>query len=128
MVAIQCVKGKPLGVSVIGRRVLPCLMMLIERGETDMQNPHKPLELNPAWLMERGCKPDAKAFTVFAVPYTSAGLPVRVYLHRTLKAAGRRLGSVIAGGLRNRADMAVFCMAPDGTIHNWYSANGKAVQ
>ena len=27
--------------------------------------------------------------------------------------------------LAMRGDSAVFCIAPDGTIHNWNTANGK---
>lgn len=89
-----------------------------------MQNKHKPLFLNPAWLAEKGATPRPGVFRVFAVPYPGRG-DVRVWEHRTLRAAGRRLGSFISGKLRNRGDSAVFALSPDGTIHNWYSANGK---
>ena len=91
-----------------------------------MQNPDKPLFLNPAWLAEIGATPDPAAFVVYAVPYRHHGRPVRVWRHRTLRAAGRRLGSVIRGKLAMGGDHAAFVIAPDGTLHNWFSANGKA--
>lgn len=90
-----------------------------------MQNPNKPLFLNPAWLAEIGAAPIPGVYQVFAVPYSHLGRPVRVWRHRTLRAAGRKLGSAIRGKLRRAGDHAIFAMAPDGTLHNWYSANGK---
>ncbi len=92
------------------------------------QNPHKPLFLSPHWLRDIGANPAPDRFRVFAVPYTSANRPLRIWEHRTLRAAGRRMGSVISGKLAMRADHAVFCLAPDGTIHNWNTANGKVTQ
>ena len=91
-----------------------------------MQNQYKPLFLNPAWLAQIGAEPVAGFFMVYSVPYSHHGKPLRIWRHRTLRAAGRRLGSVIAGKLRDRSDHAAFCIAPDGIIHNYYSANGKA--
>lgn len=90
-----------------------------------MQNKSKPLFLNPAWLAEIGAKPEVGFFIVYSVPYSHHGKPLRVWRHRTLRAAGRRLGSVISGKLKDRSDHAAFAMAPDGTIHNWKTANGK---
>lgn len=91
-----------------------------------MQNKVKPLFLNPHWLESIGARPVEGRFMVYAVPYTSTGRAPRVWSHRTLRAAGRRMGSVISGKLAMRGDHAVFAMAPDGTIHNWGTANGKA--
>lgn len=91
-----------------------------------MQNPVKPLFLSPYWLESIGAKPVPNRFVVYAVPYTSTGRALRIWQHRTLRAAGRRMGSAIAGKLALRGDQAVFAIAPDGTIHNWVTANGKA--
>ena len=89
------------------------------------QNKHKPLFLNPHWLEMHSATPVAGVYRVFAIPYSSQNRPNREWRHRTLKAAGRRMGSVISGKLAMRGDSAVFCIAPDGTIHNWNTANGK---
>lgn len=90
-----------------------------------MQNLAKPLFLNPAWLSEIGATPVAGRYTVFAVAYSHFPNPVRKWSHRTLRAAGRKMGSVISGKLKRKGDHAVFTLAPDGTIHNWNTANGK---
>ena len=90
-----------------------------------MQNPNKPLFLNPAWLADIGATPVANRFTVFAVAYSHFPDPVRKWSHRTLRAAGRKMGSAIAGKLKRKGDHAVFTIGPDGTIYNWNTANGK---
>ena len=81
--------------------------------------------LNPVWLAEHNATPIPGVYRVFAIPYPHHGKPDREWKHHTLKAAGRRLGSVIAGKLCDRSDAQVFVIAPDGAIHNWYTANGK---
>lgn len=96
------------------------------RIEMMAQNQTKPLFLNPAWLASIGATPMTGVYRVFAVPYSHLGLDVREWRHRTLRAAGRRMGSAISGKLRRKGDHAVFAIAPDGTIHNWNTANGKA--
>lgn len=93
-----------------------------------MQNPNSRLFLNPHWLAEIGAKPCPNRFVVYAVAYpdNAGNRRVRVWYHKTLRAAGKRIGSAIRGNLAMRNDSAVFAIEPNGTIHNWHTANGKA--
>lgn len=84
--------------------------------------------LNPHWLKEVGATPPDNGFAVYGVPYPNkfgARPPTRMFHHRTMKSAARRLASMCSGKLRVRAEHAAFVMDKAGICYSLNDIRGK---